>query len=293
MVRIVARVPESVEELCLVRLGLVVRKLRALPFAARLARAIDRSAGEAIASRAGLLSSERFRFGWGHFGVLQYWSNFDALDAWSHRPPHSDWWRDALDRMRKLEDFGIYHETFLVPRAGGRVDLPELPAGRIGQLRGPGGGGRPFDDEPRPAGASGRGGMIEHGVLGRPELRQRRGGRRPRPGVRAGPRRPVRRAHGRPQPADARADPGQAGPAPRRWRRPSRPAGRRSACPGTSGTRSTAWGSSAWSSATPNWACLCPTSGVSGPSPGSAMSRSTGRRRPPRASSVAGKRPSV
>ena len=42
MDRIVARVPESVEELCLVRVGLMVRKLQALPYAARLVRAIDR-----------------------------------------------------------------------------------------------------------------------------------------------------------------------------------------------------------------------------------------------------------
>ena len=118
MDRIVARVPESVEELCLVRVGLMVRKLRALPYAARLVRAIDRSAVEAIGSGAGLLSSERFRFGWAHFGVIQYWSSFDALDAWSHRPPHSDWWRDALDRMRQRGDLGVYHETFLVPKAG-------------------------------------------------------------------------------------------------------------------------------------------------------------------------------
>jgi hypothetical protein len=106
MDRIVVRVPESVEELCLVRVGVVVRKLRALPYAARLGRAIQRSTEEAIGSGAG------------HFGFLQYWSSFEALDAWSHRSPHSDWWRDALERMRKRADFGIYHETYLVPKAG-------------------------------------------------------------------------------------------------------------------------------------------------------------------------------
>jgi hypothetical protein len=118
MDRIVVRVPESVEELCLVRVGVVVRKLRALPYAARLGRAIQRSTEEAIGSGAGLFGSERFRIGWSHFGFLQYWSSFEALDAWSHRSPHSDWWRDALERMRKRADFGIYHETYLVPKAG-------------------------------------------------------------------------------------------------------------------------------------------------------------------------------
>jgi Monooxygenase af470-like len=118
MDRVVARPPESVEELCVVRLGVVVRKLRALPFAARMGRAIDRAASEAIGSGAGLFRSEQFRFGWDHFGVLQYWSSFEALEDWSHRPPHSDWWREALERMRKRGDFGVYHETFLAPRVG-------------------------------------------------------------------------------------------------------------------------------------------------------------------------------
>ena len=118
MDRVVARPPESVEELCLVRLGLVVRKLRGLPFAMRMARAIDRAGAEALGSGAGLLRSERFRAGWDHFGVLQYWMSFEDLERWSHRPPHSDWWREALDRMRQRGDFGVYHETFLVPKEG-------------------------------------------------------------------------------------------------------------------------------------------------------------------------------
>jgi Domain of unknown function (DUF4188) len=130
MHRIVASLPESVEELCLVRLGLVVRKFRALPYASRLVRAIDRSAREAIESGAGLFSSERFRFGWDHFGVLQYWSSFEALDNWSHRSPHSDWWRDALERMRQRGDFGVYHETFLVPR--GNVESIYLDCPPVG-----------------------------------------------------------------------------------------------------------------------------------------------------------------
>ena len=130
MDRVVAGLPESVEELCLVRLGLVVRKVRALPFAAKIGQAITGSAKRAIESGAGLLGSERFRFHWNHFGVLQYWASFEALEGWSHRPPHSDWWREALDRMRKQGDFGIYHETFLIPRGG--VESIYLDCPRVG-----------------------------------------------------------------------------------------------------------------------------------------------------------------
>ena len=116
MRRLIATLPESVAELCLVRLGIQVRGLRALLFAARMGRAIDRSASEAIAQGAGLLHSERFSHSRRHFGVLQYWRSYEDLEGWSHRPPHSEWWREAAERMRTRGDFGVYHETFLVPR---------------------------------------------------------------------------------------------------------------------------------------------------------------------------------
>lgn len=116
MHRTTASLPESISELCLVRLGIQVRALSALFHAVRLGRAIDKSAAEAIAAGAGLLCSERFSIAWNHRGVLQYWESFDALDAWSHRPPHSEWWRGAVERMRTRGDVGIYHEAFLVPR---------------------------------------------------------------------------------------------------------------------------------------------------------------------------------
>ncbi|WP_157579407.1 phenylacetaldoxime dehydratase family protein [Singulisphaera acidiphila] len=116
MRRVIATLPESMPELCLIRLGIQVRSVRAVFYAIRLARAIDRSAAEAIVAGAGLLHSERFSLGRKHFGVWQYWRSFEDLEAWSHRPPHSEWWRQAVERMRTKGDLGIYHETFLVPR---------------------------------------------------------------------------------------------------------------------------------------------------------------------------------
>lgn len=116
MQRQIARVPESIPELCLIRLGFVAHRWTALGYARRLARDIDAAAAAARRDDAGLLHSERFALGLRHHGVLQYWRSFEALDAWSHRPPHSEWWRDAVDRMRRKGDFGLYHETYLIPR---------------------------------------------------------------------------------------------------------------------------------------------------------------------------------
>ncbi len=144
MLRVVASLPETVAELCLVRVGFQVRRLRALPYLIRLGRSIEREAAGAIAAGAGLLGSERFLIGWGHLGVLQYWRGFDELEAWSHRSPHADWWRQAVERGRTRNDFGIYHEVFLVPRnavetiylncrpAGlARFGTPGEPVGRL------------------------------------------------------------------------------------------------------------------------------------------------------------------
>lgn len=116
MTRVTARPPEGVTELCLVRLDFQARGLPALWYAAKLGRAIDRSAAEAIKAGAGLLRSERFAFRVGHYGVIQYWRGFDAMEAWTRTPPHSEWWRGAVERMRKRGDFGVSHETYLVPR---------------------------------------------------------------------------------------------------------------------------------------------------------------------------------
>jgi Domain of unknown function (DUF4188) len=135
MNRVVARVPDSVEELCVIRIGLVVRKVSGLLSVSKFRKAIERSAIEAKASNAGLLDSERFLIKWNHFGFLQYWRSFQALEEWSHKPPHSTWWREALERMRQRGDLGVYHETFLVASTGVEsiyLDCPSIGISSFG-----------------------------------------------------------------------------------------------------------------------------------------------------------------
>lgn len=117
MNRVVARLLETVSELCLVRLGIQVKSLSAWFFAHRMRSEIAVSARAAAADGAGLMSSESFAMAINHFGVLQYWRSFDDLEAWVQRPPHSEWWRKAVERMRRRRDTGVYHEAFLVPAA--------------------------------------------------------------------------------------------------------------------------------------------------------------------------------
>ncbi len=117
MNRVIAHLPESMPELCLVRLGIQVKSPTAWLYARRLRLAIAADARRAIAAGTGLLNSESYAITLNHFGVLQYWRSFDELETWTHRPPHSEWWRAAVERMRLKRDIGIYHETFLVRAA--------------------------------------------------------------------------------------------------------------------------------------------------------------------------------
>jgi heme-degrading monooxygenase HmoA len=116
MKRVIARPPESVTELCLIRLDIQARGFSALRHVWSLGKEITKANAEAIRSGEGLLHSEFYRRSLGHYGLFQYWRSFEAMEAWTHRPPHSEWWRVAVERMRRRGDFGISHETYLVPR---------------------------------------------------------------------------------------------------------------------------------------------------------------------------------
>jgi hypothetical protein len=137
MNHVTARLPDAMVELCLVRLGIQVKSLSAWLFARRLRAAIVTDARSAAGQESGLLNSESFAFGLTHFGVLQYWRSFDDLEAWARKPPHSEWWREAVERMRRQQDLGIYHETFLVRGTDlESISLNCTPAGlaRFGRL---------------------------------------------------------------------------------------------------------------------------------------------------------------
>src|SRR6266700_7818965 len=62
----------------------------------------------------GLLLHENFFFSLRHFGMRQYWRDFESLEAWSRSEPHRVWWRDFL---RDTGGTGFWHETYF--RQGG------------------------------------------------------------------------------------------------------------------------------------------------------------------------------
>lgn len=66
------------------------------------------------AKPAGLLLHENFLLSLRHFGMRQYWRDFDSLEAWSRSQPHRQWWQQFL---RDSGGTGFWHETYF--RRGG------------------------------------------------------------------------------------------------------------------------------------------------------------------------------
>ena len=70
--------------------------------------------GSVAARPDGLLLHENLLFSLRHFGMRQYWRDFDSLEAWSRSEPHRIWWQTFL---RDSGGTGFWHETY--SRRGG------------------------------------------------------------------------------------------------------------------------------------------------------------------------------
>jgi hypothetical protein len=62
----------------------------------------------------GLLLHENLMYSLRHFGMRQYWRDFESLEAWSRSEPHRLWWQQFL---RDSGGTGFWHETYF--RRGG------------------------------------------------------------------------------------------------------------------------------------------------------------------------------
>jgi hypothetical protein len=62
----------------------------------------------------GLLLHENLLYSLRHFGMRQYWRDFESLERWARSDPHRVWWQTFL---RDSGGAGFWHETYL--RTGG------------------------------------------------------------------------------------------------------------------------------------------------------------------------------
>ena len=85
----------------------------------------------------GLLLHENLYFSPRHFGMRQYWRDFESLEAWTRSEPHRVWWQKFL---RDTGGTGFWHEAYfrrggmeavyadMSPRIGMAVFAPVMPA---------------------------------------------------------------------------------------------------------------------------------------------------------------------
>ncbi|HWW49239.1 MAG TPA: DUF4188 domain-containing protein [Xanthobacteraceae bacterium] len=60
-----------------------------------------------------------------HFGMRQYWRDFESLESWARSEPHRAWW---LSFLKDSKGTGFWHEAYFM-RGGMEavyVDVPEI-----------------------------------------------------------------------------------------------------------------------------------------------------------------------
>jgi hypothetical protein len=114
-------------DLVMISLGMRVHSLRGLRTLGRSGPRIQRS----VAARPdGLLRHENVVYSLvpPHFGMRQYWRDFDALERWARSDPHRAWWSELLADPGGT---GFWHETYSM-RGGIEaiyLDLTDHPLG--------------------------------------------------------------------------------------------------------------------------------------------------------------------
>jgi hypothetical protein len=78
-----------------------------LGFGPKISNAVD-------AKPDGLLLHENLLYSLRHFGMRQYWRDFESLETWSRSEPHRLWWQEFL---KDSGGTGFWHETYF--RGGG------------------------------------------------------------------------------------------------------------------------------------------------------------------------------
>jgi fumigallin biosynthesis monooxygenase-like protein len=100
----------SYPDLVVIYLGQRVNSPKGLWSALKLGRPIAKAVD---AKPEGLLLHEPIMWGFfpPHFGMRQYWRDFDSLERWARSLPHQDWWKNFL---RDTDGTGFWHEAYFM-----------------------------------------------------------------------------------------------------------------------------------------------------------------------------------
>jgi hypothetical protein len=78
----------------------------------------------------GLLLHEDLFYSLRHFGMRQYWRDFESLERWARSEPHRAWWQNYT---RDTGGTGFWHEAYF--RRGGMEAVYNSMAPRVGMAR--------------------------------------------------------------------------------------------------------------------------------------------------------------
>jgi fumigallin biosynthesis monooxygenase-like protein len=97
-------------DLVVIYLGQRVNSFKGLWTSLKLGPPISRAVD---AKPDGLLLHETIVWGWfpPHFGMRQYWRDFDSLERWARSLPHQEWWKNFL---RDTGGTGFWHEAYFM-----------------------------------------------------------------------------------------------------------------------------------------------------------------------------------
>jgi hypothetical protein len=115
-------------DLVVIYLGMRVHALRGITTLLRFGRDI----ANAVKARPdGLLLHENLIFSIfpPHFGMRQYWRDFDSLETWTRELPHRAWWKKFLADPAGT---GFWHETYFMRGGIEAIYDAELP--KVGMM---------------------------------------------------------------------------------------------------------------------------------------------------------------
>jgi len=104
-----------------------------------VARAMPRMLAELQADPAsGFLGAELLRGGLRTLATLQYWRDFDSLEAYARARDREHWpaWTAFNKAVGSNGSVGIFHETYVVPPGGSETIYANMPIFGLGRVAG-------------------------------------------------------------------------------------------------------------------------------------------------------------
>jgi hypothetical protein len=95
-------------DLVVIYLGMRAHSLKGVKTLITFGPKIEKAVGE---KPDGLLLHERMLYSPIHFGMREYWRDFDSLEAWTRTLPHKEWWRDYV---KDTAGTAFWHETYFM-----------------------------------------------------------------------------------------------------------------------------------------------------------------------------------